>query len=299
MGFIHKDKKAYHSDGSWSSTYVDDKFNLVHVGGRGKGIDYSYTSQDIGDGIGIIFTRVIPIALVVLAIVALFAYNLPGIMLTSTVSAPMILLSLVQGNGLGWIPVAVWVVACIISMLGSTGYHNDGERRVFITFAISAWLASIALLVYAVHFAGMTALNPFSGGDFLACLSQILFLQLQIIVPTLALSTLFMIFSFRITLIVSSLRMNSLLLPGLLLLPIVTRLLMDDWYEVTYASVAGNLEPLLGALQLNYDHLNAWILKLTPILAEVTIQQQLIAAGVLFVALQLIALILSFIPHRK
>lgn len=299
MGFIDKGKKTYHSDGSWSATNLDENFNLVHVGGRGNKVDYSYTSQDIGDGIGILFTGVIPIALVVLAIVALFANNLPGIMLTSTISAPVILLTLVQGNGLGWIPVAIWAGLCIFSMLGSIGYHDDGERHVFLTFGIVAWLASIVLIIHAVHSAGMTELNPFGGDGFFEGIFQVFFLQLQIIVPTLALSTLFMLFSFRITLIVSSLRMNSLLLPGLLLLPIITKLLMDDWYEITYASVAGNLEPLLGALQLNYDHLNAWILKLTPVLAEVTIQQQLIAAGVLFVGLQLIALLISFIPHRK
>lgn len=294
-------EKTYHADGSWSAEGFDKNDNLVRVQGRNnfvESITTIATAEDCAVGSRILIKNL----LIGLTLIAFFAYNLPGIMLTSTISTPAILLALFQGNGLGWIPAAVWLGVCIISMLGAIGYHNEGERRVYYPFLVFGWLASVALLVYAVHFADMTALDllqNLKGDRIVACISQILYLQLQIIVPLLALSSLFMIFSFRITLIVSSLRMNSLLLPGLLLLPIITKLLMDDWYEITYASVAGNLEPLLGALQLNYDHLNAWILKLTPVLAEVTIQQQLIAAGVLFVGLQLIALLISFIPHRK
>lgn len=297
MGF----RKTYHADGSWSAEGYDKKNNLVRVQGYKNFVESITTIATAEDGA--VGSRIlIKSLLIALTLIAFFAYNLPGIMLTATVSTPAILLALFQGNGLGWIPAAVWLGVCIISMLGAIGYHNEGERRVYYPFLVFGWLASIALLVYAVHFADMTALDllqNLKGDRIVACISQILYLQLQIIVPLLALSSLFMIFSFRITLIVSSLRMNSLLLPSLLLMPIISNLLVDEWCEVTYASVAGNLEPLLGALQLTSGDLNSWVIKLTPILAEVTIKQQLIAAGVLFVALQLIALILSFIPHRK
>ncbi|MBQ7849679.1 MAG: hypothetical protein IJ343_08175 [Clostridia bacterium] len=224
-------------------------------------------------------------------------------LLHSTLSAPTIIGLLIQGEGLGWVPLVIWAVLCVVAAVVTRIVEAHDEPRPFFFFGIAGLLASIALMAYVVHFEGQDAFNLFGHldnvPDAVATLLHIAVLQACVIVWTLVISTVFSILTLRVPLIAESLRANASLLPMLLLLPVPLRMFLPDWLNLSRVALSKELQPLCDALLLTSRQLNAWLNELRTLLDGVSVQQHFIAALVIFLALQVLAFLVSLIPHRS